>query len=239
MININENTGLLNDEDLSEKERLRILSKKRGERYRAKNKEKIKIRDKKYNENGRKPVHIPGRKIQMLKNGKTRYCSVETKYTKELGEIIVHLTLMGHPIELIAKAVGIDRTTIQNWKNENNNSYVEDFAQKYDIAYVNSTEVLFSFIKIVMDDTKGDMYADNKTGTTVMRPNNANVQRSKLILDKLFRMIRIRQSTISRFGRQTIVINLRQFSKKSNSEEEIKEAEISNNHIATHKQITG
>lgn len=236
---MNENTGLLNYEELAEKERLRILSKNRSKRYITKNKEKKRIRDREYNRNGRKPVHIPGRKRQMLKNGKTRYCSVETKYTKEIGEIILHLTLMGHPIDLIAKAIGITRITIQNWKNENHNSYVEDFSQKYDIAYRNSTEVLFSFIKIVMDDTKGDMYADNKTGTTVMRPNNANVQRSKLILDKLFRMIRIRQSTISRFGRETMVVWIRQFCNRPTEEEEIKEANLNNNQSGSQKQITG
>jgi hypothetical protein len=148
---------------------------------------------------------------------------------------------MGHPAEQIAKAVGITRTTIQHWKDEDSGSYIPDFALKFDTAYRNSTELLFSYIRIIMNDTNGDMFADKKSGTTIMRPNNANVQRSKLILDKLFRMTRVRQYNVKQFGTETLVFYLRQFGpgpEEIKSNEVINEAVVGNNGTPIPKQIT-
>lgn len=203
---MDENTHFLTERELAAKEKKRLQANKRNRKYRMNNKEKEKKRISEHRSRGSNFKHDLNKPIQILKNGKMRYKPAISKYSEELGNIIIHLTLMGHPLALIARAVGINRFTILGWKRKSSEEYIPEFTRRFEIAYENSNEVLFSHIRVIMKDKSGDMYADNKNGNTIMRPNNANVQRDKLILDKLFHMIRTRQRTFKTNSNITVYI---------------------------------
>ncbi len=208
---MDENIHFQTETELAEKEKKRLQGNKRNRKYNMNNNKKRTERKRELRARGKNFKHDPGKPIETLRNGTVRYKPQNSTFTEDIGKLICHLTLFTHSLPLIAAAIGKTEMTIINWKTKGASGYNPDFARDFEIAYRSSVEVLMSKMKLEVNDCSRDMFEDNNTGKTVHRPNNAAVQRSKLIRDKYYNMIRIRLGTIKRKSKLETVFKIVQY----------------------------
>lgn len=208
---MDENIHFQTETELAEKEKKRLQGNKRNRKYNMNNKKKHTERKRELRARGKNFKYDPTRPIETLRNGTIRYKPQNSTFTEDIGKLICHLILFTHSLPLIAAAIGKTEMTITNWKTKGASGYNPDFARDFEIAYRSSVEVLMSKMKIEVNDCSRDMFEDKNTGKTVRRPNNAAVQRSKLIRDKYYNMIRIRLGTIKRKSKLETVFKIAQY----------------------------
>lgn len=159
--------------------------------------------------------------LKLMSNGLLTLVPDNTEYTKELGEKIVELVRDGDTILEIAEITGVGVTTIFNWRDVTHPDHNAKFAKNYETAKKQSADSLewLSLQKAI--DKSGDLYPDtHKNGEKTMRPNSANVQRSRLQVESLDKITEDRNpekygnNTESLYGNNTNTKPVRMIIKK-------------------------
>lgn len=128
--------------------------------------------------------------LELLPNGLLKYIVDPTILTEELASEIVELTREGQTILEISEICNVSVDVIINWKTPGHPDYNKIFGQEYETAYKEATEILEWISVQAAIDRSGDLYPDTNTdGITTLRPNSANVQRSRLGVEAMNRLL--------------------------------------------------
>lgn len=124
--------------------------------------------------------------LELLPNGLLKYNPDNIEFSEEIASGIIELIREGDTILEIIKKTGVSITTIFNWRDVTHADYNENFTKEYDVAHQESADTLEWLSLQTAIDKSGDLYPDiNKDGIETLRPNSANVQRSRLQVESL------------------------------------------------------
>lgn len=115
-----------------------------------------------------------------------------TKFTPEMDEIILTEVIDGMSLRKICKLVGISMRTLSYWTRESNEEHKKkmfrkDFAEDFAEAMIFSGDVMAGDRLDIAQNRERDFYEikNVKTGKMYMQPNNAVVNRDRLICDTM------------------------------------------------------
>lgn len=124
--------------------------------------------------------------LRLTDKGQLEFVPDETEYSEGLGRAIVELVYEGASILEIVQICDVSVDRIVEWRTPAHPDYEEAFQKGYDIADQASADQDEAESLAYALDRSDDLYSDvNKDGIETLRPNSANVQRSRLITESM------------------------------------------------------